>query len=393
VPGEARYRRVVEETIAYVLRDLRHEAGGFYSAEDADSEGVEGKFYLWSLDEITEVCGDAAGEVIRTFGVTAGGNFRDPHTGYSGNILHLVDRTGTPPPAVREALDRLFARREQRVRPGLDDKVLLGWNALFVRSLAEAAAALDRPDWMEAARANVRFLLAELRRADGRLLRSWQADGGARHLAVAEDYAALVGALVTMAEVDDVTWLTEARAVAEELHRLFHDDETGGFYTTGADAEALITRPQDYYDNATPSENSLAADALLRLAAITGDDRPAEGPRRLLDQLAATAARHSASFGFLLGAYERAVTAPIEIALVGDDPALAHEVYGRLIPVSVTVHAAPGEGADLTPLLADRPLVDGRPSAYVCERFACRRPVTEPDALRAEIDLALEARR
>jgi uncharacterized protein YyaL (SSP411 family) len=392
VPGEARYRRVVEETIAYVLRDLRHEAGGFYSAEDADSEGVEGKFYLWSLDEITEVCGGAAGEVIRTFGVTAGGNFRDPHTGYSGNILHLVDRTETPDPGVREALDRLFARREERVRPGLDDKVLLGWNALFVRSLAEAAAALDRPDWMEAARTNVRFLLAELRRPDGRLLRSWQAGGGARHLAVAEDYAALLGALVTMAEVDDVAWLAEAQEVADGLHRLFHDEDTGGFYTTGVDAEALITRPQDYYDNATPSENSLAADALLRLAAITGNDGLAAGPRRLLEQLAPTAARHSGSFAFFLGAYERALTAPIEIALVGDDPALAHEVYGRLIPASVTVHAAPGEGGDLTPLLADRPLVEGRPSAYVCERFACRRPVTEPEALRAEIDLALAAR-
>ncbi len=392
VTGTERYRQVVEETIGYVLRDLGHADGGFFSAEDADSEGIEGKFYLWSLEELTEVCGNVAPEVIRTFGVTAGGNFRDPHTGYSGNILHLVDRTGVPSDVVNEARSQLFARRELRTRPGLDDKVLLGWNALFLRSLAEAAAALERPDWMEAARRNARFLLSALRRSDGRLLRSWQSDGGARHLAVAEDYAALLEALVTMAEVDDVAWLADARTCAGDLFRLFHDEETGGFFTTGTDAESLIVRPQDFFDNATPSENSLAADGLLRLAALTGDPELEAAPRRLLDQLADIAGRHSSSFAFLLGAYERAVTPPIEIAVVGRDPELAREVFGRLIPASVAVQADPGAGADLTPLLADRPLVDGRPTAYVCERFACRLPVTTPEALRAEIDTALASR-
>ena len=392
VTGTARYRRVVEETIEYVLRDLRHPDGGFFSAEDADSEGVEGKFYLWSLEELTEVCGDAAPEVIRTFGVAAGGNFRDPHTGYSGNILHLVDRTEDPSDAVNAARALLFARREQRTRPGLDDKVLLGWNALFLRSLAEAAAALDRPDWMDAARRNARFLQSSLRRADGRRLRSWQADGGARHLAVAEDYAALLEALVTMAEVDDVAWLEDARACASDLFRLFHDEQTGGFFTTGTDAESLIVRPQDFNDAAIPSANSLAADGLLRLAALTGDSELEAAPRRLLDQLADLAGRHSGSFAFLLGAYERAITAPIEIALVGRDPELAREVFGRLIPVSVAVQAEPGVGGDLTPLLADRALVEGRATAYVCERFTCRLPVTTAKALRAEIDAALAAR-
>jgi uncharacterized protein YyaL (SSP411 family) len=392
VTGTARYRRVVEETIEYVLRDLCHPDGGFFSAEDADSEGVEGKFYLWSLEELTEVCGDAAPEVIRTFGVTAGGNFRDPHTGYSGNILHLVDRTEAPSDAVSAARALLFARRELRTRPGLDDKVLLGWNALFLRSLAEAAAALDRPDWMDAARRNARFLQSSLRRADGRRLRSWQADGGARHLAVAEDYAALLEALVTMAEVDDVAWLEDARACVSDLFRLFHDEQTGGFFTTGTDAESLIVRPQDFNDAATPSANSLAAEGLLRLAALTGDPELEAAPRRLLDQLADVAGRHSSSFGFLLGAYERAVTAPIEIALIGRDPDLAREVFGRLIPASVAVQAEPGVGGQLTPLLADRALVEGRPTAYVCERFACRLPVTTPTALRAEIDAALAAR-
>ncbi len=392
VTGEPRYRRVVEATITYVLRDLRHEDGGFYSAEDADSEGVEGKFYLWSLDELTEVCGDAAPEVVRAFGVTQGGNFTDPHTGFSGNILHLVDRTEVLSPEIIDALGRLFDRREQRIRPGRDDKVLLGWNALFLRSLAEAAAAFERADWMDAARANARFLETELRRDDGRRLRSWHASSGGRHLAVAEDYAALLEACVTLGEVDDIAWLTTARGCAEDLFRLFHDEESGGFFTTGSDAEALIIRPQDFFDNATPSENSLAADGLLRLAAITGDESLATSPRRYVNRLAPLAARHATSFGFLLGAYERSTTTAIEIALVGDDAALRREVFARLIPDSVAVRSEPGSGAEVTPLLADRGLVDGKPAAYVCEGFACRLPVTTPDALRAEIDTALSHR-
>ncbi|HXY93516.1 MAG TPA: thioredoxin domain-containing protein, partial [Acidimicrobiia bacterium] len=285
VVGSPRYRRVVEEVIEYVLRDLRHPSGGFFSAEDADSDGVEGKFYLWSLDEIEAIAGTDAAEVVRYFGVTAGGNFEDPHTGYRGNVLHVVDREEERPEAVARVLPDLLAVRATRVRPGLDDKVLLGWNALFLRSLAEAAFALDRADWMEAARVNARFLLRELRRDDGRLLRSWQ-DGRAHLPAYAEDYAALVEALVTLAEVDDVTWLGEARSVADDLVRLFADDDNGGVFTTGSDADALIVRPKDYQDNATPSENSLAADGLLRLGALTGDPAYEERAARWIRTMA-----------------------------------------------------------------------------------------------------------
>jgi len=396
VTGEPRSRRVVEETIGYVLRDLRHEQGGFFSAEDADSEGVEGKFYLWSREEIERIAGDDADEVVRYFGVTEGGNFEDPHTGYRGNILHVVDRAEEPPEAVRRAVPKLFAAREQRVRPELDDKVLLAWNALFLRSLAEAAAALERDDWMDAARHNARFLLTELRRDDGRLLRSWQ-DGRAHHLAYAEDYAALLEALVTLAEVDDVAWLADARRVADELLRLFHDDESGGFFTTGIDAEALIVRPKEYQDNATPAENSLAANGLLRLAALTGAGRyevPAEEVLRLLGPVLA---EHATAFAYLLGALERLVTPPLEVAIVGEGSngaeALRREVRGRLLPASVTVAGAPGTGADVTPLLEGRELVDGKGTAYVCEHFACRQPVTSPEDLRTQLDAALAARR
>ena len=397
VTGVERYRRIVEETVGYVLRDLRHADGGFFSAEDADSEGVEGRFYVWSLEELESLCGDALPEVVRHFGVTARGNFEDPHTGFRGNILHAVGPSDDLPDAVAAVLPALFAAREQRVRPGLDDKVLLGWNALFLRSLTEAADALGRDDWMEAARTNVRFLLRELRRDDGRLLRSWQ-DGRANLLAYAEDYAAMLEALLTLAELDDVAWLAEARTVADDLVRLFADDERGGFFTTGADAEALIVRPKDSQDNATPSENSLAADGLLRLAALTGDTGAAARGEQWVATLAPVLGEYPTAFAFLLEALARVVRRPLEVAVVGepDDPAraaLVDELRGRLLPAAVRVVAAPGAGADLTPLLAERATVDGGATAYVCEHFACRLPVTDPVALRAQLDDVVAARR
>ncbi len=403
VTGEERYRRVVEETIAYVLRDLRHPGGGFFSAEDADSEGTEGKFYLWSREEIEEVCGDDAGEVLRYYGVTAGGNFVDPHTQYRGNILHVVDRAEARSPALERARLRLFERRATRVRPGLDDKILLSWNALFLAALAEAAAALDRDDWFDAARANARFLLEDLRRDDGRLLRSWQADaddrphtGRARHLAYAEDYAALLEALLTLAEVDDVTWLDDARAVADDLLARFADP-AGGFFTTGDDAEQLIVRQKDLFDDATPSANSLAANGLLRLATLTGDRRYEEAAVLSLRAVGPVAATHPTSFAYLLTALERFLFAPIEIAIVGDRDAAATNalrrvVFGRLVPASVTLTAPAGADGARSPLLEGRVERDGAATAYVCERFACRRPVTAPADLDAEIDAALAAR-
>jgi uncharacterized protein YyaL (SSP411 family) len=394
--GERRYRRIVEETIGYLLRDLRRPGGGFASAEDADSEGEEGRFSVWSLAEIEEVCSADAAEVARYYGVTEGGNFE------GRNILHVVDRTEEPSATVLRGRAALFERRTHRVRPGLDDKVLLAWNALAARALAEAGAAFERPEWVAVARENVRFLLSNLRRDDGRLLRSWQetaavvpGQGRARHLAYADDYAALLGAVITLSELDDTSWLEEAGWIADELLRLFHDDDAGGFFTTGVDAPALIVRPKDYEDNATPSENSLAADALLRLAALTGEIRYEAVASEVLDAIAPLAARHAVGFGELLQALERFVSPPVEIAVVGapDDPrtaALRREVTRRLLPSAVMLCAAPTldpvDGQAASPLLEQRPLVGGAPAAYVCERFVCRAPVTDPAALRAELD-------
>ena len=276
------------------------------------------------------------------------------------------------------------------MRPGLDDKVLLGWNALFLRSLVEAAHALHRDDWMDAARANADFLLRELRRDDGRLLRSWQ-DGRANLLAYAEDYAALLEALLTLAELDDVRWLAEARTVADGLVTLFADDERGGFFTTGADAEALIVRPKDFQDNATPSENSLAADGLLRLAGAhrrtpTAPSGRSGGSRAWPPSSASTPRRSRSSSRRSSVSSGRRSRSPSSATRAPARDALVDVVRTRVLPGAVRVTAAPGVGADLTPLLADRALVDGQPAAYVCERFACRLPVTEPEALRAELD-------
>ena len=232
------------------------------------------------------------------------------------------------------------------------------------------------------------------RRPDGRLPHGWQG-GGARGLGFAEDYAALLEALVSLAEVDDVAWLDDARRIADDLLARFGDPEGGGFFTTGTDAETLMVRPKDLQDGAIPAASSLAASGLLRLAALTGEDRYAEPARRWLRTLGPLLGEHPSAFPYLLGALERTLTPPLEVALVGAGPgldALQREVRGRLLPNAVTLSAAAGAGADRSPLLADRPLVDGRATAYVCERFACQAPVTDPVALRAALDAAVTAR-
>ena len=391
VTGETRYRSVVEDIVGYLLRDMRDPLGGWYSAEDADSEGVEGKFYCWSIDEIREVCGDDADAVIDYYGVTAQGNFADPHTGFQSNILHVKVPNTKPPVEVERAKPRLLARRATRVRPGLDDKVLLEWNALMLGALTEAAAALERDDWMAAARANAHFLLSELRDADGRFLRSWRAP----YLAYAEDYAALLEALCTLAELDDVAWLDEARTVAAELIRLFRDSDGGGFFTTGTDAEQLVVRLKDVFDDATPSANALATNGLLRLSALTGDTSFEEPAAEVLRMLARAGASQPTGFAYLLGAVERFVTSPVEIAIIGDPNvaqtrSLRREVVSRLVPASVTLT---GSAHDPSPLLAGREMRGGAPTAYVCEHYTCKQPVTDAGELREQLDAVLASRR
>jgi uncharacterized protein YyaL (SSP411 family) len=360
VTGEARYLQVLSETIDYVRRDLRHPAGGFFSSEDADSEGEEGKFYVWQLAEFEELLGGGAHEAAEWWGVTGSGNFE------GSNILNRPARGDLIRPAtIDEARQVLFDARERRIRPGLDDKVLTEWNALFLATLAEAAAATGRTDWLDDARTNAEFLLTELR-SNGRWLRSWQ-EGRGRHLAFAADHAALIDAFTRLAEATgEAKWITEARAVSDSMLDLFWDDEGAGLFTTGRDAEQLITRPKDILDNVVPSANGAAAVALLRLGALLGNqgyrDRAESILRLVSDQLT----QSPGAFCHLLWAVELIAAPVIEIAITGDRPDLVNVAQNRYLPSAVLAWGQPYSS----------PLFEGRSDglAYVCREYACLAP-------------------
>ena len=382
VTGRDDHRQVVEEVVGYVLAHLRDPAGGFWSAEDADSEGVEGRFYVWTSAEVDEVCGADASAARAWYGVTDDGNWEGV------NVLHRPTFGAlTRPDDVERARVALLARRAGRVRPGLDDKVLAEWNGLMLATLAEAAVVLDRPDWLDAAVANGDFLVQSLRRHDGRWMRSWQAGdadrpASVRHLAYAADHAALVDAFVRLAEATGrLHWIRVARETADALLDLFWDDAAGGVFTTGTDAEALVTRPKDLMDGATPSAQSLAATALLRLGALTGEARYLDAADAILRLLAPVALDHPSSFGQLLCALDLATAGPVEVVVTGDRPDLVAATRTRFRP---NVVLAWGERDDASGLWAGR----DDDLAYVCRRFACRRPVSEAADLLAELDTA-----
>jgi uncharacterized protein len=374
--GEPRFRQVVEETVNYVLRDLRLPGGGVASAEDADSEGEEGRFYVWTEAEVREVLGTDADLALAWYGFRPGGNFE--HGTTIPNRLHARGEL-LRPPEVEAARRRLFEHRSRRVRPGLDDKVLTEWNALLVAALAEAGAALGRPDWVAAAVEIADFLLANLRRDDGRWLRAWQAEAGARHLAYATDHGALVDACTRLAEVTgDARWISEARKAADALLDLFWDDERGGVFTSGHDAEALIARPKDLMDNATPGANGLAAVGLLRLAALTDDARYRERGLDVVRLLGDLAVQHPTAFGHALQGVDLAVRGTTEVVVAGDRPDLLEVVRSRLLPGAVL---AWGERYP-SPLWEGRE--DGR--AYVCRSYTCLLPATTPEQLQQQLD-------
>jgi uncharacterized protein YyaL (SSP411 family) len=373
VTGEKRYLQVVDETIGYVLRDLRTAGGGLCSAEDADSEGVEGKFYVWSLDEVREVCGPDADAAVKWWGVTEQGNFE------GASILHRWLRTDLiRPPEVERARAALFERRLTRVRPGLDDKVLTEWNALFVASLAEAALATGRDDWRDAAVTTADFLFANLRDDRGRWLRAWQVDTGGRHLAYAVDHAALVDACTRLAEcTGEARWIARAREIADALVDRYWDVDSGGLFTTAHDAEQLVARQKDVLDGATPSANSVAAVSFLRLAALTGDDALADRARTIIRHAGDAPGRHPTAFGHLLAAIDLDVGPVTEVVIVGDRPDLVAAAGRAHLPRAVL---AWGERY-VSPLWEGRDVE----AAYVCRGFACKQPATTAAALEEQL--------
>jgi uncharacterized protein YyaL (SSP411 family) len=368
VTGDALFRTVCEETLGWALREMRGDEGGFYSALDADSEGVEGKFYVWSLDELRSVAGEDA---AAWFGASEQGNFE------GANIL---TRGEGDPDKLGEWRCKLYGVRDKRVWPGLDDKRLCSWNALMISALADAGAALGSDQYLDAARKCADFVLTQMRDSDGRLLRTWK-DGRGKLNAYLEDHAYMVEALLTLYEATwEPRWFTEARAIADTMIERFADDQRGGFFDTSSDHETLVARRKSLEDNPIPSGNSAAAYGLLRLAALTGEhdyEKRAVGVFRLLHEVAT---RHPQAFAHLLQAMDFHFASVKEVAIVGPDAdALARVVRARFRPHVVLA----GGDANGVPLLEGRE----QPGAYVCENFACKRPVTEP----AELEELLSA--
>ena len=386
--GHERWREVAERTLDWALREMRGPEGGFCSALDADSEGVEGRFYVWSKAELETALAEAglAAEtegILEHWGVSGQGNFE------GANILHVAGGAEAPsPPGLERAREALYELRSKRVWPGLDDKRLLSWNALMIGALADAGAVLGRDDYLEAARQCATFVWERMRDGDGRLMRSWK-DGEARLNAYLEDHAYLLEALLTLYESSlDVTWFDAARKTADAMIERFADPERGGFFITSHDHEELVARSKDADDHPIPSGNSSAALGLLRLAALTGEPSYETHAVSVLRLLARIAGNQPQAVAHLLRALDFHLAPVLEVALVepagGDGLAdLARVVRSRLRPHMVL--AGGSEGIERPELMAGRAAVDGLAAAYVCERFACRRPVTAPGELAASL--------
>jgi len=388
--GQSRFRAVAIATLDYMERDLRLPAGGFAAAEDADSEGIEGKFYVWSEAEFRSIVGDDAAVLAGTyFGVTPGGNFEGAnHLHEARSIEEVAAEHGTTREEVERALaaarTRLLEARDHRIRPGLDDKVVTSWNGLAVRALAEAGAILGNRRYLDLAEETARFVLEHNRDDTGRLLRSW-GRGQAGRRGFSEDYAALaVGLFALYQATGDPGWYSEAMTLVEQLVELFADQD-GGFFTTGSDAEALITRPKDQYDSPHPSANSMAAEALLMASLYTGDGNLrglAEGTIRAGGSLIQGA---PTGVGHLLAVLSSLLLPPREVAIVGPEAdELARVVWERFRPDVALAVDRNGEASTI-PLLAGR---QGRDitRAFVCRDFVCELPVFDVESLRRQLD-------
>jgi len=375
VLGHERYRRVCTETLDWALKEMRGPEGGFFSALDADSEGVEGRFYVWSASELRERLGSDAEPILTHYGVTDAGNFE------GANILHLAAGADSEPPiGLDDARAVLYDARSKRVWPGLDDKRLASWNALMISALADAGAVLGREDYLEAASSAAEFVLKEMRDADGRLLRTYK-DGRAHLNAYLEDHAYLLEALLALyGATFEAHWFTEAVAVAETMIERFSDSERGGFFTTSSDHEELIARRKDLGDHPIPAANASAALGLLRLGALSGEGRYLSAAEGVLRLFVPAAVQHPDGFGHLLQALDLFLTRSREVALVGDDLAALRSVVRSRFRPRVAVAGGP-EGTETPELMQGRTQVDGSPAAYVCENFSCKMPVTEPEEL------------
>jgi hypothetical protein len=396
VTQSASSRSTAEGVLDYVLREMTDAGGGFYSTQDADSEGHEGKFFVWDINEIRSTLGDTAAALFCDYyNITEQGNFEGKNI---ANVTRTIEDVAVANRLSVEELAELLANsrrvlfelREKRVKPDRDEKIITAWNGLMLASFAEAGVILNRPDYTAAARGNADFLLKNLSR-DGLLLRTYK-DGVAKFNAYLEDYAFFIEGLVTLYETTgEFRWLTEALRLTDRMIEEFWDEQNGGFFFTGKSHENLIVRSKDYFDNATPSGNSVAAGVLLRLAVLTGKDNYRSVAIAVFREAADSARRYPSGFGYLLSAIDFLLSTAKEVAIVGHDAAdiepLLSEVWRRYLPNKVVapafVHET--EGTQL-PLLQDRQMLDDRATAYVCEHYTCKQPVTDRDNLAAQLE-------
>ncbi|MFL6334601.1 MAG: thioredoxin domain-containing protein [Pyrinomonadaceae bacterium] len=394
--GEQFFRRVAEETLGYVKREMLDESGAFYSTQDADSEGVEGKFFVWDMGEVESLLGPLDARLFCAYyDVTEGGNFEEQ------NILNVkrpaaevAREEKVSVERLSEAVERgrgiLFTERERRIKPGRDEKVITAWNGLMLEAYAEAAAVLEREDYREVAERNAQFMLDTLLK-DGLLLHVYK-DGRAKHVGFLDDYAFVVSGLVTLYETTGrLRWLEAASGLTDKMVEEFWDEEGGGFFYNGRSGEKLIVRSKDYFDNATPSGNSVAAEALLRLSVLTGKEDYRRKAVNVLRLVRDAVERYPSAFGYALGALDFYLSKPKEIVVVGEAEEarpLLREVWGRYLPNKVVVLSKGAEpaAAQIVPLLQDRAAQGDRATAYVCENYTCLQPVNTPEELAAQLE-------
>jgi hypothetical protein len=399
ISGDPLLREIAEDTLDYVLREMTAPDGGFYSTQDADSEGEEGKFYVWTADEIRAALDGVVGKVdalLAYWGVTDEGNFEGKNILHAADMLERVAvRHGLSVEQMRDDLAAakavLFALRKNRVAPARDEKIVTAWNGMMLAAFAEAARVLGADDYLEAALANARFLLREMVGPDERLLRAHK-DGASKINGYLEDYAHVIDGLLELYQVTfDKHWFVEAQRLADIALKHFRAED-GGFYDTSDDHEALIVRPRSVQDNATPSGSAMIAYELLRLTGYTAETRYEDAALSVYRALGSALAEYPLAFGEMLIGLDMALRRPVEIALIGDPAdertaALLDVVRARYRPLAVlALSPTNAESGAVPALLRTRTLRDGAPAAYVCENFVCAAPVTTPEALTEVLD-------
>ncbi len=383
VSQDPKARAVVEGILDYVLCEMTDATGGFYSTQDADSEGHEGKFFVWDIQEIRDALSEEQANLFCAYyNITEDGNFEGKNIpNVTRSLEELATQRNVPVTALEESLDesrrKLFELREKRIKPGRDEKVITAWNGLMMASFAEAGVILDRPDYTDAARQNADFVITNLL-VEGTLVRTWK-DGVAKFNGYLEDYAFLSEGLMTLFETTgEFRWLTKSLALTEQMIAEFWDEEGGAFYFTGKSHENLIVRSKDFFDNATPSGNSVAAMVLLKAAVFTGKEKYRNLATALLREIADQVRRYPSGFGYALSAADFLLSTPKEVAIIGSNPddikPMLREVWRRYLPTKVV---AASYGLNLLPLWENRTMIDGAVTAYVCEHYVCKQPVTE----------------